>query len=227
MSISQSLARRIPSGLKPLLRIVLRMYMWIYGKITLKSPLKSFKVAKFKKYSPLKLNVGCGKAKVLGWVNIDIEPGADLVMDVGKGVPFDDGSVDFIYNEHFLEHFTFEAGESILMEFSRCLKKGGVLRIAVPDLEYIIQKYNTAWKGQEWLSSPEYTFIKTRGRMINVAFRAWGHKYIYDEECLRNQLIEAGFQKIERCNWNESNHVELTGLETRIDSKLIMEAIKE
>ena len=41
-----------------------------------------------------------------GWVNIDIEPGADLIIDVRKGWPLDDCSVNFIYSEHFLEHLT-------------------------------------------------------------------------------------------------------------------------
>ena len=114
-----------------------------------------------------------------------------------------------------------------MKECGRCLKKGGVLRVAMPDLDYIIQKYNADWKNQDWLSWPEYEFIKTRGRMVNVAFRFWEHKYLYNEEDLTNQLIRAGFQKTERCNWNESSHVELSGLETRRDSKLIMEAIIE
>jgi len=63
--------------------------------------------------------------------------------------------------------------------------------------------------------------------MINIAFRWWDHKYLYNEEDLRNQLIKAGFQKIKRCEWNKSNYIELAGLETREDSKLTMEAEKK
>jgi predicted SAM-dependent methyltransferase len=55
-------------------------------------------------------------------VNIDIEPGADLVIDVRKGLPLDDCSVNFIYSEHFLEHLTYEEGRKVLEEFRRCLK---------------------------------------------------------------------------------------------------------
>jgi len=227
MRISESLKEKIPNKLKPLLRIALRAYRIVYGRAILLFQVKRFKVAKFKKMRPLKLNVGCGNAKLPGWVNIDIEPGAELVVDIRKGLPFDDDSVDFIYNEHFLEHVTFEEGEKVLREFRRCLKKGGVLRIAMPDLDYIIQKYNTDWKNQDWLSWPEYEFVKTRGQMLNISFRWWGHKYLYNEEDLKNQLIKAGFLKIMRCNWNKSNHAELYNLQTRKDSKLIMEAEKE
>lgn len=189
-------------------------------------PTEYLKVTKFKKLRPLRLNVGCGKAKVSGWVNIDIEPGADAVIDVTKGMPFDDRSADLIYCEHFLEHLTFEKGEKVLKEFYRCLRIGGVLRIAMPDLDYIIWKYNTDWKSQEWLSWSGYEFIKTKGQMINVGFRFWGHKYLYNEEDLKSQLICAGFEKIVRCDWSESSHRDLSGLETREDSKLIMEAMK-
>lgn len=177
--------------------------------------------------SPLKLNIGCGKVKFPGWVNIDIEPDADLVINVRKGLPFDDNSVDFIYSEHFLEYLTFEEGEKVLREFYRCLKKEGHMRISMPDLDYVIQKYNADWKDQDWLSWSEYKFIKTRGKMINVSFYWWGHKYLYNEEDLKNQLTRAGFRKILRCEWNKSNHVGLCNLETRKDSRLIMEAEKE
>jgi len=221
MNIVESFARKIPGKLKPPLRIALR----IYGKMILLSPTKRIKVARFKKYDPLKLNIGCGKVKIPNWVNIDIEPGADLVIDVRKKLPFNANCVDFIYSEHFLEHLTFEEGEKVLREFYRCLKKGGTLRTATPDLDYIIQKYNTDWKNQDWLSWPENEFIKTRGRMINFAFR-WGHKYLYNEEDLRSHLFKAGFKRIARCEWNKSSHVELCGLETRKDSKLILEAEK-
>lgn len=175
----------------------------------------------------LKLNVGCGKVKLPGWVNIDIEPSADFVIDVRKGLPFEDYSLDFIYNEHFLEHLTFEEGEKVLREFYKCLKKGGVVRIAMPDLDWVIQQYNKDFKYQDWFPGPEYKFVETKGRAINVAFYWWGHKYLYNEEDLRNHLIKAGFQKIKRCEWNKSNYRELSNLETRKETRLIMEAEKE
>jgi len=148
MSTLETLKRKIPESFKTPLPIALR----IYGKVVLLSPLKCFKVARFKKMKILKLNIGSGKVKLSGWVNIDIEPGADLVIDVRKRLPFEDCSVDFIYGEHVLEHFTFEEGEKVFREFFRCLKDGGVLRIAMPCLDYIIQKYNADWQNQDWLS---------------------------------------------------------------------------
>jgi len=126
MRILKSLKQKIPESLKPPLRLALRAYRRIYRRAILLSPLKRFKSAKLKKMKPLKLNIGCGKVKFPSWVNIDIEPGADLVMDIRKSLPFDDNSVDFIYCEHVLEHFTYEEGEKVLREFERCLRRGGL-----------------------------------------------------------------------------------------------------
>ncbi|AUB56977.1 hypothetical protein BK008_00675 [Methanobacterium sp. MZ-A1] len=190
------------------------------------SPFKHFKIRKFKKNQSIKLNIGCGNVKFSEWVNIDIEPGADLVIDVTKGLPFEDGSVDFIYNEHFIEHLDYEEGKKIIREFYRVLKKDGILRIATPDLDYVLDKYSGDWKDQDWLSWPEYQFIETRGQMINVSFRFWGHKYLYNEEDLKNSLIKADFKCLNRCRLNKSNYPELENLETRNDSKLIYEARK-
>ena len=122
MNILESIKQKIPESLKPLLRLALRAYKKICGRAILLSPQKWFKVAKFKKIKNLKLNVGCGKVKLLGWVNIDIEPSANLIIDVRKGLPLDDCSVNFTYSEHFLEHLIYEAGRKGLEEFQRCLK---------------------------------------------------------------------------------------------------------
>jgi predicted SAM-dependent methyltransferase len=62
--------------------------------------------------------------------------------------------------------------------------------------------------------------------MFNISFYSWGHKYIYNEEDLRNQLSKAGFRQISRCELGSSTHPELCNLETREESKLILEAVK-
>ena len=229
MTIRESLWRRIPERVKPNLQFAVpayqSMYLLVRRIMLLTSPVRPFKVAKFRKYRPLKLHIGCGQDKYAGWVNIDI-PSSDLTIDIRDGLPFDDNSVDFIYAERVLQRLTFEEGKKVLSEFARCLKIGGVLRIAMPDLDYVIERYNSDWGNQDWLSFPGYEFITTRGRMINVTFRSWGYRYLYNEEDLRNQLTAAGFQQIIRCEWNKSAHAELTDLEGKKDSKLIMEGTK-
>jgi len=188
------------------------------------SKLKAWKLARREKV--LKLNIGSGAAKINNWINIDMGLGADLVLDVRRGLPFKNNSINIIYSEHFVEHLSLEEGTSFVRECFRCLKTGGVMRIATPDLDFIVDKYSTNWKNQEWLSWPEHQTITTKCRMINIAFRSWGHRYLYNEEDLKKQLKKNGFKRIRRCNWNESDYRELCNLETRSDSKLIIEALK-
>jgi len=173
-----------------------------------------------------KLNLGCGGVKIPDWINIDIEPGADIILNLKTGLPFQDNSVRYIYSEHVLEHFSRDEGLSILKECFRVLSKGGVIRIAMPDLDHIIEKYSTDWKNQDWLSWPEYQFIKTKGQMINITFSWWGHKYLYNEEDLKQIILDAGFSFTNRVSRSESRFVELSNLENRQDSLLVFEAVK-
>ena len=175
----------------------------------------------------LKLHLGSGTVKLSGWVNIDLEtPEADVHLDITRGVPLPDGSARLIYHEHVMEHITVEEGAAGLRDWFRLLEPGGVLRIATPDLEYVVERYGNDWKDQAWLRLPEYAFIRTRAEMLNVSMRWWGHRYLYDGEELERRMREAGFTTIRRCGYRQSEIAELAGLETREDSRLILEAVK-
>jgi predicted SAM-dependent methyltransferase len=175
----------------------------------------------------LKLHLGSGTIRLAGWVNIDLEtPEADIHLDITRPIPLPDGAARFIYHEHMMEHITVEEGAFGLRDWLRLLEPGGVLRIATPDLQYVIERYQGDWKNQAWLRLPEYSFIKTRGEMVNVSMRWWGHRYLYDGEELERRMREAGFTDIRRCGYRESGIAELSGLETREDSKLILEGVR-
>lgn len=180
---------------------------------------------------PYKLHIGCGKNQLDNWINLDLKKNqgiTDIVWDASEGFPFlKNESCSFIYNEHFLEHLNIQQAEVFLSECYRVLKLGGVLRIAMPSLEHIINKYcSENWKEQDWLTWEGHEFIKTRAEMINISFRWWGHKWLYDREELHRRLREAGFEKIRDAKWGKSDAPELRNLETRKDSLLICEAEK-
>jgi len=175
----------------------------------------------------LKLHLGSGKVRLEGWINIDLEERADLNLDIRAGLPFPDGAARLVYNEHVIEHITVGEAEQCLRDWLRVLEPGGVLRVATPDLGYLVERYGSgAWRDQEWLRLPEYGFIGTRAEMMNVAFRWWGHQYLYDSEELERRLTAAGFTGVRRCEYEKSAVPELAGLETRPDSKLILEAVR-
>lgn len=174
----------------------------------------------------LKLHLGSGSVRLEGWINIDLEARADLTLDLRGGLPFPDGAARLVYNEHVIEHITVDEAGRCLKDWFRVLEPGGILRVATPDLGYVVERYQRDWRDQAWLRLPEYAFIQTRAEMMNVAFRWWGHQYLYDGEELERRLREAGFQTVRRCGLGESTVPELAGLETRPDSKLIMEAVR-
>ena len=93
--------------------------------------------------APRLLNVGCGSHLHPDWTNVDVyrsAPGV-VVHDIQRGLPFADGTFDACYHSHVLEHLSPSAGASLVRECFRVLRPGGVIRVAVPDLEGIARAY--------------------------------------------------------------------------------------
>lgn len=89
------------------------------------------------------LNLGCGHQFHPDWFNVDITSNSEHVQayDLREGVPFADNSFDVVYHSNILEHFQKDAAKRFVQECIRVLKKGGILRIATPDLRRIAQEY--------------------------------------------------------------------------------------
>lgn len=89
------------------------------------------------------LNVGCGRCYHKAWTNIDLVACGPEVReyDLRRGLPYDDATFDGVYHSHVLEHLSPADAEGMLTECQRVLKPGGVMRVAVPDLEGIARTY--------------------------------------------------------------------------------------
>lgn len=95
------------------------------------------------------LNLGSGDWSCDGWINLDYpsdwyknaQMGHEIVpYDIRKDeIPFLDNSVDAIYCSHVIEHIENVHIERMFRECFRILKKGGVIRIACPDAEFLYQ----------------------------------------------------------------------------------------
>ncbi len=130
----------------------------------------------------LRLNLGSGKMEIPGYTNIDRKDGKEAY-------PLDcpDESADVIRASHILEHFGFREVHNVVRDWVRVLKPGGLLKIGVPDFEYIIRQYQT--NGQfPW---PAYLF---GGQGDENDF----HKVPFIERDLTNLLKECGLDKITR-----------------------------
>jgi predicted SAM-dependent methyltransferase len=89
------------------------------------------------------INLGCGSRFHPDWVNADIVPRDPSVIqcDLSQRLPFPDGDFDVVYHSNVLEHIRRENALSFMRECFRVLKPGGILRVAVPDLERICKLY--------------------------------------------------------------------------------------
>jgi len=91
------------------------------------------------------LNLGCGHyfSNDRQWTNIDfVSTGEGVIAhNLLQGIPANDNSFDAVYHSHVLEHFTKADGFNFIKECHRVLKPGGIIRIAIPDLERIAKLY--------------------------------------------------------------------------------------
>jgi predicted SAM-dependent methyltransferase len=89
-----------------------------------------------------KLNLGCGNLFYPSWSNIDFLPRPCVRgHNLTKRLPYQDNTFDSTYSSHVLEHFSRDQGRKFIQEQFRVLKKGGVCRVVVPDLEMLCRSY--------------------------------------------------------------------------------------
>lgn len=169
-----------------------------------------------------KLHLGCGHAVLHGWLNTDLEPGRERVyVDVGKRLPFDDDTFDYVFSEHLIEHLTYREGADFLRECFRILKPGGTIRVATPDLAFLIGLYSPGKNllQQRYVTWAAETFLPNAAacqdvRVINNFFHNWGHRFIYDFKTIEDSLKKVGFVTLRRRNVGESDDPELNGVES-------------
>lgn len=113
------------------------------------------------------LNLGCGSRFHPDWVNIDGKSSDPSVIehDLRKGIPYPDNGVQVVYHSHVLEHFQKDDAVRFLKECHRALAPGGVIRIAVPDLERIAKHYLEALEKslngeREWMHHHEWMMLE-------------------------------------------------------------------
>jgi len=85
-----------------------------------------------------KVNLGCGDVPIDGYANIDIKTGV-------RAYPLDvpDGSLSEVRASHLLEHYPYRELGEVLVNWVSKLKPGGILKIAVPDLNKLIDSYRS------------------------------------------------------------------------------------
>lgn len=136
--------------------------------------------------------------------------------DLRQGVPFHDESVDVIYTSHLLEHLNKKDGENFIKECYRALKKGGLIRISVPDLDIAFKTYKEG-KVKEMLDLFFYTSDTYDFHM---------HKYNYNFQTLKKLLEEANFIRAKKQSYQKGECPNIDFLDLYPDHSLYVEAKK-
>jgi predicted SAM-dependent methyltransferase len=170
-----------------------------------------------------KLQIGAGANLLDGWLSTDLEPRRPGVafLDATKPFPFKDGTFDYVYSEHMIEHIPWSDGSFMLRECMRVLKPGGAIRVATPDLNVLLDLYRgtdspAAQRYIHWITDRFLDGVRVYKPqfVINNAFHNWGHQFLYDADVLTMALQEAGFSDIRQVRTGESFDPNLRELES-------------
>jgi predicted SAM-dependent methyltransferase len=165
-----------------------------------------------------RLQIGAGSTKHAGWLNSDLISG-DIYLDLGRRLPFRDGTFAYVFGEHVIEHIRPDRAQRLLRELHRVIRPGGVLRLTTPDLRKIIAIYddrNAVVSRDEYsrfLAGVTGATYDQPARILNDYLRLWGHQHVYDEDDLTVCLRAAGFGQVVSREPGQSPHAVLQGIE--------------
>jgi len=97
----------------------------------------------------MNLHLGCGNRHLSGFINVDRKDDwhtkpPDVEADIFSRLPFDDGSAEMIVAIHVFEHAYRYDAETIMADWVRVLKPGGLMILELPCLDKIIAIFNQA-----------------------------------------------------------------------------------
>jgi SAM-dependent methyltransferase len=121
------------------------------------------------------LDIGCGKWPLEGALPIDNDEHANAL----KLDHIADGSMDYIYSSHCLEHLEYADAKRALKLWGRKLKVDGVVFLYLPHPTMRLWNPGSAWVGS-------------------------GHKWIPEQQSALHLLWEAGCKEIGRSEWPDA-----------------------
>lgn len=160
-----------------------------------------------------------------------------LYGDIIKGLPVDENSCKAVYCSHTLEHLSLEDFRRALKNTIKILEPGGVFRCVVPDLEVIARKYiDDLDKGDKEASIKFFREsllgVEKRDKSLKSSISSfWGnshHLWMWDHLSLSNELKNAGFKNVRKCQFNDSKEdaFKLVEEKARFVNAVAIESIK-
>jgi SAM-dependent methyltransferase len=188
----------------------------------------------------MKLNIGSSSVHLTGWVNMDYDKDYwDRATDgaVGWGDPIDDGkfatrdkpddfgdatdlhyadnTFDEVRSSHVMEHILCTKINKAISEQYRVLKPGGKIRVIVPSIEILIDRYNNKDKYRKFWedtkndigiymdSELKQPFETDDEALAGILYLNGNHLNCFTTESLTAIMKRAGFVDISNCDDEE------------------------
>ena len=154
----------------------------------------------------MKLHLGCWHRNIPDFINVDLcdMPHIHYKSSIDDLSMFEDESAELIYSSHSFKYFDRFEAVNVIKEWHRVLKKGGTLRLAVPDFDKLIEVYQLTGDLTKILG-PLY------GRMSIKDANGGGdlmiyHKTVWNFTLLSEFLQSNGFSDVRRYDWRKTIH---------------------
>jgi SAM-dependent methyltransferase len=182
----------------------------------------------------MKIQYGCGLCAPEGWVNFDSSPTITLQRipvfgilfrgerfpefpknirkgNIAKGLPVSGSVADVVYCSHVLEHLSVEEFRRALANSHEILKKGGIFRFVLPDLNYYMNEYIHSSNVERSARFMEGTLlgVKKRSRgfagFLRACFGGSRHLWMWDFDSMKRELEMIGFKDVRRASFGDSS----------------------
>lgn len=138
-------------------------------------------------------------------------------LNLLKKLPFSDSLINAYFSSHVLEHLPVQKTKELIKEIYRTLKVGGYLRLILPDLEKAISLYDKR--------NPE-TFLNMIFENRTKALSKNQHKWMFTLPYMESILRDAGFKKIWKSEYKQTNYLPFKDLDNRPENSFYIEAQK-
>jgi len=182
-----------------------------------------------------RINLCSGDQAINGYCGIDLHPQADLIIDLARrNLPFRNESIKIAVCISGINYFTRERGAELIRETHRVLKRGGLARFAVQDLECLAKRYVERDRDFYFQTLPDGRQRFT-GPTLGDKFASWFYayrtaggvcRYAYDYDSLAYLFFAAGFSLVERREFGESRIEGVELIDNRPEQMFFLEAVK-
>lgn len=130
--------------------------------------------------------------------------------DIVTGLPVPRESVALLYSSHTLEHLSLSDLRASLRNCRNILAPRGCFRMVLPDLEYFIDSYRRDGSPDAAIRFMRDTILgqEHRSRSLVAHTREWfggsRHLWMWDFRSLRQELEAAGFTRVRRAEYHDS-----------------------